>query len=236
MSAVPLTEEDLHELYLWVDDIPISRPKRNIARDFSDGLCVAEVVKHFFPKLVEMHNYTSANATSQKLINWDTLNKRVFRKMNFEVPPEEVRDITSAVPGAIERFLRALRTKIDQIILIQKEQQSHGGSGGEHDDELQHRDHPPAQPRGQSHGGVPPRPSSGMAGARPVSGGSSSRARPVMEPSQAQVDALLDEKDRTILELRKSVTLLQDKLARMEELVKVKDEKIARYKQQLGQR
>ncbi len=30
-------DDRLQELYLWVDTIPLSRPKRNIARDFSDG-------------------------------------------------------------------------------------------------------------------------------------------------------------------------------------------------------
>lgn len=30
-------EEALHQLYLWVDNIPLSRPKRNLSRDFSDG-------------------------------------------------------------------------------------------------------------------------------------------------------------------------------------------------------
>ncbi|XP_031805068.1 sperm flagellar protein 1 [Sarcophilus harrisii] len=30
-------EEILHQLYLWVDNIPLSRPKRNLSRDFSDG-------------------------------------------------------------------------------------------------------------------------------------------------------------------------------------------------------
>lgn len=32
------TEEELQELYVWVDQIQFSRPKRNIARDFSDGV------------------------------------------------------------------------------------------------------------------------------------------------------------------------------------------------------
>jgi hypothetical protein len=73
-------EDELQGLYTWVDEIPLSRPKRNIARDFSDGgereavilwlhvhvlrlptlLCavlMAEVVHHYFPKLVELHNY-----------------------------------------------------------------------------------------------------------------------------------------------------------------------------------
>ncbi len=30
-------EEELQDLYMWVDGIPLSRPKKNIARDFSDG-------------------------------------------------------------------------------------------------------------------------------------------------------------------------------------------------------
>lgn len=30
-------EAELQELYSWIDGIPLSRPKRNIARDFSDG-------------------------------------------------------------------------------------------------------------------------------------------------------------------------------------------------------
>lgn len=38
----------------------------------------AEVVKHFFPKLVDLHNYTAAHSTQQKLCNWSTLNRRVY--------------------------------------------------------------------------------------------------------------------------------------------------------------
>ena len=30
-----LGEQELEELYTWIDSIPLSRPKRNIARDFS---------------------------------------------------------------------------------------------------------------------------------------------------------------------------------------------------------
>lgn len=32
-----LSEETLQDLYAWIDKIPLSRPKRNITRDFSDG-------------------------------------------------------------------------------------------------------------------------------------------------------------------------------------------------------
>lgn len=32
-----LDEEEMQAIYNWVDEIPLSRPKRNISRDFSDG-------------------------------------------------------------------------------------------------------------------------------------------------------------------------------------------------------
>ena len=37
LLAMEVREEELQELYLWVDSIPLSRPKKNIGRDFSDG-------------------------------------------------------------------------------------------------------------------------------------------------------------------------------------------------------
>lgn len=55
LSAV--TEEELSELYAWVDSVPLSRPKKSIARDFSDAVLVAEIVHHYFPRMVELHNY-----------------------------------------------------------------------------------------------------------------------------------------------------------------------------------
>ncbi|XP_064428941.1 sperm flagellar protein 1 isoform X1 [Mirounga angustirostris] len=73
--AGSVDEEALHQLYLWVDNIPLSRPKRNLSRDFSDGVLVAEVIKFYFPKMVEMHNYVPANSLQQKLSNWGHLNR-----------------------------------------------------------------------------------------------------------------------------------------------------------------
>ena len=61
MEAPPLTEEELNEIYNWIDSIPLSRPKKNITRDFADGVMAAEIVGHFVPRIVELHNYSSAN-------------------------------------------------------------------------------------------------------------------------------------------------------------------------------
>ncbi|XP_029690847.1 sperm flagellar protein 1 isoform X2 [Takifugu rubripes] len=109
-----LTEEELQDLYAWLDKIPLSRPKRHITRDFSDGVLAAEVVKHFLPKLVDLHNYTPANSTQQKLTNWDVLNRKVFSKLSLHVPEKTVRKIVLNTAGAIEPALHVLKEKLQK--------------------------------------------------------------------------------------------------------------------------
>jgi hypothetical protein len=55
--------------------------KRNINRDYSDALMMAETIHQFFPKLIELHNYTPTNAIKSKLANWKTLNS-IFLDIN----------------------------------------------------------------------------------------------------------------------------------------------------------
>lgn len=74
MDAPPLSEDELTEVYNWVDQIPLSRPKKNITRDFADAVLMAEIVSHYFPKLVELHNYIASTSAQTKLANWSTLN------------------------------------------------------------------------------------------------------------------------------------------------------------------
>ncbi|XP_023392990.1 sperm flagellar protein 1 isoform X4 [Pteropus medius] len=107
-------EEALHQLYLWVDNIPLSRPKRNLSRDFSDGVLVAEVIKFYFPKMVEMHNYVPANSLQQKLSNWSHLNRKVLNKLNFSVPEDVMRKIAQCAPGVIELVLIPLRQRLEE--------------------------------------------------------------------------------------------------------------------------
>lgn len=59
-----LTEDELKEVYEWVDTFELSRIKRNINRDFSDGVLIAEILNFYFPNLVELHNYSGVNSHS----------------------------------------------------------------------------------------------------------------------------------------------------------------------------
>ena len=40
-------------------------------------MLLAELVHHYFPKLVELHNYSPAHNSVQKMYNWQTLNQKV---------------------------------------------------------------------------------------------------------------------------------------------------------------
>lgn len=83
MEAPQLNEDELNEIYSWVDSMPLSRPKKNIARDFSDGVLMAELVAQNIPRIVELHNYSAANSAKQKNYNWDTLNSKKKIPNNF---------------------------------------------------------------------------------------------------------------------------------------------------------
>jgi len=76
MEAPLINEDDMEQLLEWIDGIPFSRPKRSIARDFADGVLVAEIIKMYRPDLVQIHNYPTVSALSAKFANWQTLNSK----------------------------------------------------------------------------------------------------------------------------------------------------------------
>lgn len=75
---------------------------------------MAEVVRHFVPGLVDIHNYSAAHSMQQKLYNWNTLNQKVFRKMGFLLSKGDIERITSCVPEAVERALRVVQQKLSE--------------------------------------------------------------------------------------------------------------------------
>ena len=72
----PLLDEDEEQIvYNWVDEQQLSRPKRNIHRDFADAVLIAEIIHNYFPKYVELHNYCAVSSKADKFNNWVMLNK-----------------------------------------------------------------------------------------------------------------------------------------------------------------
>ena len=102
MQAPELDEEETQLVYNWVDEIPLSRPKKNITRDFSDACLLAEIIANFIPKIVELHNYVAASSLQQKLYNWETLNNKVLKKLKYNVCKEDVNAIIQCEPEIVE--------------------------------------------------------------------------------------------------------------------------------------
>ena len=78
MEAPPVNEDEMEQLLEWLDGIPFSKPKKNILRDFADGVFVAELMKLYFPELVQIHNYPAVSAQNARYSNWKTLNGNSF--------------------------------------------------------------------------------------------------------------------------------------------------------------
>ena len=44
---------------------------------------MAEVVHHFFPHFVDVHNYPPSNSADKKAYNWQTLNRALPRSLPY---------------------------------------------------------------------------------------------------------------------------------------------------------
>lgn len=73
-SEYKFDDDELDEVYTWVDGFRLSRDKKNIARDFSDGILVGEIIKSVDPSLVELKQLVQTLNTKTKFGNWETLN------------------------------------------------------------------------------------------------------------------------------------------------------------------
>ena len=76
---------------------------------------MAEIVKHYFPHLVEIHNYSAAHSVSQKTYNWNTLNQKVFKKIGFMLSKKDIDDAVNCVPDIVEKILKVLHTNVRNI-------------------------------------------------------------------------------------------------------------------------
>ncbi|XP_078491672.1 sperm flagellar protein 1-like [Ciona intestinalis] len=221
-----LDEESMQSLFAWIDDIPLSRKKKNITRDFSDGLLVAEIVFHFFPKMVELHNYISANSVNQKMNNWGTLNRKILAKLDFPVPADIMRKIAECTPGIVEIFLFGLWQKIDHHLV---------------------------KTRKVPQGYTPDRPYYNARSADKAQGNATIGSKPNSQPDQTeyivknpvplaqlelsgldnQTRFILEEKEQALLASQETVQILQVKIRRLEHLLKLKDMRLQDMEQRM---
>jgi len=207
------TDDEMQRLYNWVDDVPLSRPKRNIGRDFSDGVLLAEVVHHYFPSKVEMHNYCAANSVEKKEYNFKTLNQKVLKRLGFQLHEEDIRDITRCTPGAIEKVLALVRTQMEYKQKSDARQRQDDARHNQNQ-ELRHEPHPDQEQR-QSVGILQ----------------TSNRVLPQHknpvkpEPDHAAQEPPIDH-EKVIFEMGTTIKIMTEKIKKLEQLLRIKDSKI----------
>ncbi|KAM4851998.1 sperm flagellar protein 1-like [Thomomys bottae] len=230
LIAAPLPPSSLHSLCTWLDGLPLSRPKRHLARDFSDGVLVAEIVKHFCPRLVDLHNYIPACSTDQKLSNWSLLNRKVFHKLHLCISEADIHKVVANTPGAIEPILCALRVKVEASTIPIR-------APGIADPELSSVDAVQPGPAFATHmyTGLqsPPAMSSvktpqNQRGLARTSCGADGGWDPAAGPWEhlARVQQQLEDKEQALAVLQETVKILQMKVVRLEHLVQLKDLRI----------
>ncbi len=131
-----INEEELMSIYEWLDSIPLTKPKKNIARDFSDGQLLAEIIKYYLPKMIDINNYPSSSNTNQKNYNWVTLNNKVLKKLNVKLSKNEIDNIIACKNLAIEHFLNKLYKAIElhtgkKIGIIKNKKENYDNKMGE---------------------------------------------------------------------------------------------------------
>jgi len=206
-----LDQSKLEMLYSWIDVVPLSRPKKSLTRDFSDGVLVAELVQHFLPKLVDMHNYSPANSSGQKLNNWGVLQRRVFAKLKFAVPEPVVRSVCNCKPGVVEVVLLQLKAKIEEEIIARRE---NGSPTLSEESEVEHN---------------------GKVSIKVQVGGSDSSSLQALMKSafgetvnlnQTVPRILYEEKEQESLAKDETIQIMNAKLRRMEHLIALKEGRI----------
>ncbi|XP_052098471.1 sperm flagellar protein 1-like isoform X5 [Mytilus californianus] len=234
---------EVENLYHWIDRIPLSRPKKNVVKDFSDGVLVAEIVAHYLPKWVELHNYTPAAATKQKMENWYLLNRRVLRKLDLDLSDDVIRALantTNPKPRVIEKVLMLLRMQIDKMMekqeaLVPVTSKSTG----------RHSPEKISSPRKYQRGEIPHSHPDRSAYPRPknpfywtyLGDGKQPLYEPKLfiVPSSENVSrSLLEEKEMESLAKTETIKILNSKIKRLEQLLHFKDIRVEDLQSQLS--
>jgi len=214
-----LNDEQLQSLFSWVDEFTLTRPKRNFTRDFSDGVLTAQILKNYFPKHVEIHNYINANSVAQKMSNWDTLNRKVMAKMNYQIPRDLCERICKNEAGVVEVFLYDLKNKLKAYIDRKNASQARSDA-------------------------INSGPASFSGG--PASGSETNmmsievhNPMPLSQLNLHNIDnetkLILQEKEQALLASQETVGILNTKVRRLEHLLKLKDQRIEEQRKTIGE-
>ncbi|XP_002133558.2 sperm flagellar protein 1 [Drosophila pseudoobscura] len=108
-----LSIEELAEVHDWL--LQNNMGTHRLRRDFSDVLPLAEILKRSYPRLVDVYNYPKKCSVQLKMANWETFNFKVLSKLNIKLSREFIELLSNNAHGAAEVLLH-------EIIRLEKRQ------------------------------------------------------------------------------------------------------------------
>ena len=187
---------------------------------FVDGVLVAEVVKRALPRLIDLHNYSPANATSNKMQNWFLLNNKVFKQLRFELSEDIIRSLVNGKIGLIERVLTLLRSRLERLKCTSKKdvQKAYDSDRSQGNRNVNHT----AQQE------IVKLKKTSSSNVVPGAPGWPNRLSNEMVPLP-----VLEEKEQEVLTKNETIQILQAKIKRLEHLLHLKDIRIDDLSQRL---
>ncbi|XP_050534855.1 sperm flagellar protein 1-like isoform X1 [Daktulosphaira vitifoliae] len=76
---------------------------------------VSEIIKYYWPKMIDLHNYMPANSLANKISNWETLNRKVLRKLKLTLSEETIKKLSASNMDTIHKFLKLLKNSVDKL-------------------------------------------------------------------------------------------------------------------------
>lgn len=100
---------DFNDIYSWVDTFKFKKPKKNLVRDFSDGVNLVEILASITKQpLIQVHTVSHTFNKKEKMENWKLIQKQMNKKSYVRITDSEISDIVDLKPGVIELVLERI--------------------------------------------------------------------------------------------------------------------------------
>eukprot|EP00742_Colponemidia_sp_Colp-10_P002424 GILJ01002584.1.p1 GENE.GILJ01002584.1~~GILJ01002584.1.p1 ORF type:complete len:724 (-),score=152.54 GILJ01002584.1:65-2236(-) len=101
----------------WLSQLELSRPVslNTLAADFSDGVCMAEIIHSYLPHALTLSDFTAAKPASnrvKKVKNWKALSSILEREFGIALTEETLEALTRDNPEAALHLLYKLKKKL----------------------------------------------------------------------------------------------------------------------------
>jgi len=109
-GAVELQRDRINRAVLrWLQSLDLSYAIRTVKRDCANGFLIAEVLSRYYPKDVEMHNYSNGHSLACKKDNWSQIAK-ILKLKGIPLTQGHIDDTINAVPNGAVALVEKLYT------------------------------------------------------------------------------------------------------------------------------